>query len=292
MGAPTPGPALSRLLFPIHRASLPSMPTVNIIGAGRVGRTFLRLLGPQAQDIASATRASADAAARETGHGRATDLDAMRPADIWLLTVPDTRIADAAAALAETSAPPAVAIHCSGFHTAHIMAPLGEQGWHLASAHPNLSFADPATAAENFPGTPCGLEGDPEAVEAVETLLTHLGAVPFRIASEQKALYHAAAVFSNNFATVLQAIAREAWKDAGVPDAIATELNASLLNATAENVLRHGPVDALTGPAARGDADVVDAQAAVVTEWNAEAGGLYLALSRLAARLKATGTTR
>ena len=265
------------------------MTTANIIGAGRVGRTFLRLLGEDAQDIASATRASAELAVRETGNGVATDLAEMRPADIWLLTVPDTRIAEAADALAQTQAPPAIAIHCSGFHTADIMAPLRAKGWHLASAHPNLSFADPEGAAARFPGTPCGIEGDVEAVAVIETILRDLGALPFRIASERKALYHAAAVFSNNFATVCQAIARAAWKDAGVPDEIAADLNASLLNATAENVIRHGPVAALTGPAARGDTAVVQAQANCVADWNEEAGRLYRDLSALAARLKSTG---
>lgn len=265
------------------------MPTFNIIGAGRVGRTFLRLLGDQAQDVASATRSTAETAVRETGQGHATDLPYMRPADIWLLTVPDTQIANAAQSLAETDAPPSVGIHCSGFHTAEVMSPLRTKGWRLASAHPNLSFADPEIAAANFSGTPCGVEGDPQAVDVIEALLIDLGAQPFRIASDQKALYHAAAVFSNNFATVLQAIALAAWKDAGVPDDIAADLNASLLNATAENVIRQGPIDALTGPAARGDTAVVEAQAERVGLWSEEAGRLYRDLSELAARLKSTG---
>ncbi len=268
------------------------MPSVNIIGAGRVGRTFLRLLGPRVVNVASATRTSAEAAVAETGHGHVADLGEMAPADIWFLTVPDTKIAEAAKALARTAAPPAIAVHCSGFHTGEVMAPLRAKGWHLASAHPNLSFADPDSAAARFSGTPCGIEGDPEATAAVEALLTDLGALCFPIASDQKALYHAAAVFSNNFATVLQAIAREAWAEAGVPDDIARQLNASLLNATAENVARHGPAEALTGPAARGDEAVVARQGDEVTAWHPAAGALYRDLSAMAARLKRTGRTR
>ncbi|MEO1536746.1 MAG: DUF2520 domain-containing protein [Pseudomonadota bacterium] len=264
------------------------MKTVNIIGAGRVGRTFLRLFGPRVQDIASATRASADAAVATTGHGQASDLGHLRPADIWILTVPDTQIAIASEALAETAAP-AIAIHCSGFHPAEIMAPLRRTGWHVASAHPNLSFADPDAAARRFAGTPCGVEGDDIAVAAIEPILVGLGAKTFRIASDQKALYHAAAVFSNNLATVLQAIARDAWRDAGVPDDIAAALNKSLLDTTAENVAKYGPQDALTGPAARGDTAVVEAQASQVAAWNTEAGAVYRRLSAMAMRLKTTG---
>lgn len=268
------------------------MARVNIIGAGRVGRTLLRLLGPQVGDVASATRASAETAVSETGHGQAADLGEMASADIWFLTVPDTKISEAAEALARTAALPAIAVHCSGFHTGDEMAPLRGKGWHLASAHPNLSFADPETAAARFAGTPCGIEGDPIATAAVDALLTELGAVCFPIASGRKALYHAAAVFSNNFATVLQAVAREAWEEAEVPEDIARQLNASLLNATAENVARHGPAEALTGPAARGDEMVVARQAEEVTAWRQDAGALYRDLSAMAARLKRTGKTR
>ncbi len=266
------------------------MPSVNIIGAGRVGRTFLSLLGDQVQDISSATRKSADEAVLKSGHGHAADLADMRAADLWLLTVPDTEIAMAAQSLADTQDGASIAIHCSGFHCAEIMEPLRQKGWHLASAHPNLSFAEPEIAALHFPGTPCGLEGDALAIEATEMLLGKLGAHTFRIPSARKALYHAAAVFSNNFATILQAIAREAWKEAGVPDEVAAQINESLLNATAENVSSLGPVGALTGPAARGDMAVVEAQAQQVADWNAEAGQLYSDLSQLALRLKSTGS--
>ena len=160
-----------------------------------------------------------------------------------------------------------------------------------AYAHPVLSFADAEVAAERFPGTYCGVEGDAEALIAVRTLLTRLGAQPFAISSDSKILYHAAAVFSNNFTTVLQAIAREAWQAAGVSDNVAQALNASLLRATVENIEHLGPRASLTGPAARGDLETVELQLRSVVEWHAQAGRLYAELSDMAARLKASGST-
>lgn len=266
------------------------MTTINIIGAGRVGRTFLRLFGTRIHDVASTSLASAENAVSEAGFGRAAKLSDTAPADFWFLTVPDNQIGPVSEKLARTTTKPAIAIHCSGYHRAEVMAPLREKGWHLASAHPNLSFADPDTAAAGFADTPCGIEGDTNALDATETLFKSVGAHTFRIASDQKALYHAAAVFSNNFATVLQAIAREAWAEAGVPDDVAERLNSSLLDATAQNVSRLGPVAALTGPAARGDAAVVTAQCAAVTQWNEDAGELYRRLSEMALRLKTTNS--
>lgn len=265
------------------------MTTINIIGAGRVGRTFLRLFGTRIRDVASTTLASAENAVSDAGFGRAAVPSDMAPADVWFLTVPDTQIWPVSEKLALTTIQPAIAIHCSGYHTAEAMAPLRAKGWSLASVHPNLSFADPDTAAAGFAGTPCGIEGDTPALDPAETLFKSIGASTFQIASDQKALYHAAAVFSNNFATVLQAIAREAWAEAGVPDDVAERLNTSLLDATEQNVSRLGPVAALTGPAARGDTAVVTAQGATVTQWNEDAGELYRRLSEMAARLKSTG---
>lgn len=270
-------------------SSVFTMPAVNIIGAGRVGRTFLSLLGSDVRHVASRTLEAAEQSVSDTGYGRAVSLESAEDADFWLLTVPDCAITDVATALAAMGRAPATAVHCSGFHRAEVMAPLKEAGWDLASAHPNLSFADPAVAATRFAGTPCGIEGDPAAVEKVEDLVRSIGGTPFRISSDQKVLYHAAAVFSNNFATVLQAVARDAWRDAGVPEAMLDEIHASLLTATVENVLKAGPRDALTGPAARGDCAVVADQAEAVTAWHKDAGQIYRMLSAMAAELKASG---
>ena len=273
------------------------MTLINLIGAGRVGETLLRLMAANPavtlQDVFRTNRAYAEMAVTSAGAGRIVGkITDMSPADIWFLTVPDTQIVVVAEQLAAVGALPAIAVHCSGFHAADVMVPLRTAGWQLVSAHPNRSFADPASAAADFPGTPVGIEGDAEAADQVDALMTELGGRTFRVASDQKALYHAAAVFSNNFATVLQAVAREAWRDAGVPDDIAEALNATLLSATARNVEQLGPQAALTGPAARGDSEVIARQGACVAEWHPEAGRLYAMLTEMAKSLKENGETR
>lgn len=275
---------------------------LNLIGPGRVGRTLLGLFkhcpGVVVQDVASANPDTAIEAVRAAGVGQAAGLAEMRPADIWILAVPDTRIEEAAADLARVCADhpvndkSPVVFHCSGFHASSELAPLAALGWHVASVHPVLSFADPDTAIRQFEGTYCGIEGDSVAEAEVWPLLEQIGGRPFRIRSSSKSLYHAAAVISNNFAVVLQAIAREAWDEAGVSPDVAEALNEGLLRATCENVTASGPQEALTGPAARGDRNVVESQGREVAEWHPEAGELYRVLSEMAFRLKSTGGTR
>ncbi len=276
--------------------------SVNIIGAGRVGQTFARLLQDRAgyvlQDVSSARGASAKALVRAVGQGRAVDdLAEVRPAEIWLLTVPDTQIASVAGQLAEvfqarakpTASP--FAFHCSGFFPADQMAALRQLNWRLASVHPVLSFADLKVAETQFQGALCGVEGDSDASGVATALFETLGATCFPISSDRKSLYHAAAVISNNFTVVLQAVAREAWESAGVPDHIARQLNETLLRGTCENVCAQGPQAALTGPAARGDDFVVKTQGQDVSNWNPRAGRVYSDLSKLAKSLSKSGKT-
>lgn len=271
--------------------------TINLIGTGRVGQTIFRLLADTGdydiQDVYSRTTAKADAAVDFIGAGTTvTALEMMRPADIWFVTVPDTQISTVAGELAAVvSERPAIAIHCSGFLPASALQPLGERGWKLVSAHPVLSFADPAISIDHFAGIYCGLEGDPEGVETAAGLFSRIGARPFAIKTSGKALYHAAAVLSNNLTVVLQAAAREAWAEAGVPEEVIGDLHAGLLRSGLENVLALGPAEALTGPAARNDWSVVERQHRAVEAWHPEMGAAYIELSRMARRLKAGGST-
>ena len=270
------------------------MTSFNVIGCGRVGQTLAALLhqrGPvQVQDLYSRSFSSAEQAAQVVGAGQpVANLADMRAADVWLLSVPDAQVAAAAQALADAQGAKlagALVFHNSGFLSAAELQPLQALGCHVASAHPVLNFASPDTGVRQFAGTPCGLEGDAPALAWLHTALSAIGGRCFEIASADKPLYHAAAVFSSNFTVVLQGIAQDAWQSAGVPPELMRPLTEALLKSTVDNVLAMGPAQALTGPAARGDTAVVQAQGQIVQSWNAPAGEAYALLSQLAAELK------
>lgn len=270
------------------------MTSFNVIGCGRVGQTLAALLHQQAQaqvqDLYSRSFSSAEQAAKFVGAGQPlAELAQMRNADVWLLSVPDAQVGVAAQALADAQGAKlagSLVFHNSGFLSAAVLLPLQALGCHVASAHPVLNFASPDTGVRQFAGTPCGLEGDVTALAWLHTALSAIGGRCFEIASADKPLYHAAAVFSSNFTVVLQGIAQDAWQSAGVPPELMRPLTEALLKSTVDNVLAMGPAKALTGPAARGDTAVVQAQGKVVKQWNAPAGDLYALLSQLAAELK------
>ncbi len=273
-----------------HAASKP-LPKLNLIGAGRVGQTLAHLAAKrktvQVQDVLTTSLASAQAACSFIGEGRAVEnIQAMRPADLWMIATPDAQIGEAAQALADCiGATPTLVFHCSGALSSNTLEPLRTQGALLVSAHPILSFATPALACAQWAGTPCALEGDAAAIAVLGPLLTNLGAQCFEIQSEDKLLYHAGAVFATNFLPVLQSVAEAAWKKAGVPDEIIQRLRASLLANAVNNIVGLGPHAALTGPAARGDLSAIARQSQAVSQWDGQAGEAYSALSTLGLRL-------
>lgn len=266
------------------------MTSLNIIGAGRVGQTLGRLWASagvfQIQAVLARSKATAQQARDFIGAGQAvTDLNSLPAADVWLLSVPDSQIAPVAQALATLGKPTALVCHCSGALGSSELAPLGQLGWQVASAHPLLSFAQPERAVTQFAGTPCALEGDAAALAVLQDAFTRIGGRCFSLAAQDKLLYHAGAVMATNFLPVLQDLAEQLWQRSGMPDDLAQQLRHTLLNNAVNNIVALGPQAALTGPAARGDTTLVARQQQALADWNPQVGEAYAALSQLAAQL-------
>ena len=276
-------------------------PTLNLIGAGRVGQTLAHLWHRHKtftiQDILTTQLQSAEAACATIGAGTpVVSVQAMRPADIWMIAVPDAQIEIAVATLQQlntaqqvhTSGQSPIIFHCSGALSASLLTSLATLGFCTASAHCILSFASVPAALQQFNGTACALEGDAIACQFLQLAFTSIGAQCFQVQSENKVLYHAAAVFATNFLPVIQKVAEDAWLASGVPDKLIPQLRASLLQNAAQNIIRLSPAHALTGPAARGDIQAIEKQAGVVNAWDMLAGNAYIALSQLALRIQAS----
>ena len=262
---------------------------LNIIGSGRVGRTLGALLQRAqlctVQDVLSAEVATAVAAVAFIGAGRAVRiLGDLHAANLWLLTPPDAAIASTAAALAATGRVRHgdVAFHCSGSLPSGILAPLAAAGAQVASAHPLKSFADPATAVQTFAGTHCAAEGDAAALAVLTPLFEQLGARVAVIDPAGKTLYHAASVLVCNDLTALLEAGLRVYEKAGIDRATAQAMMEPLVRETLDNVFALGTTRALTGPVARGDADVLARQLAALHALDARIAEAYRALNQVA----------
>ncbi|MRW90087.1 DUF2520 domain-containing protein [Duganella sp. FT80W] len=258
--------------------------TVNLIGAGNVGRVLGRLLAAQdgfrIQQVLTRSATSARQAVDFIGAGSAIDDYAqLQPAAIHILAVGDDQIVPACAALARAvPLKDSIVFHCSGALASDRLQAARDAGALVASVHPIRSFADPAGVAAQFAGTFCGIEGDDGALAVLTPALQAIGAQPVTIDAAAKTVYHAAAVFASNYLVTVLDAALRAYQAAGIPEAVARQLAQPLATESMANVFRLGAAAALSGPIARGDLATVARQQEAVSAWDAPTGALYRSL--------------
>jgi predicted short-subunit dehydrogenase-like oxidoreductase (DUF2520 family) len=182
--------------------------------------------------------------------GAGVDGADLSDADVVVFATPDTALVSVAAL--HDLRPDQVALHLSGALPSTVLAPTGAR---TAGLHPLRAFADLDTSAAALPGTWCFVEG--AAVDVAERLASDFGGRSVRIDTAGKVKYHAAAAIASNFTVTLLGWARELFAQAGVGEADALAALSALAAGAVENVARVGLPDALTGPAARGDVEIV-----------------------------------
>ena len=268
------------------------MKTLNIIGAGRVGRTLAALWRQRGVfvigSVVNRTPASACDAVALIGAGRVADaLVVMKPADVWMLTTPDGEIAHTAQALAASGLLRAgdVVFHCSGALPSGDLRSVLRAGVHVAGVHPLKSFADPANAMRTFAGTCCASEGEPAALSVLKPAFEQIGAHVSEINPQFKTIYHAASVMVCNYLTALMEAGLQCYEKAGLPRETASAMMEPLVRETVDNVFKLGTVKALTGPIARGDHTVVAWQLQALQTFDPRIAEIYRALGAMAVEL-------
>ena len=175
--------------------------------------------------------------------------------EVVILAVRDDAITPLATSLATARAitDRHVVLHLSGVQGQEALGPLVTTCAALGSFHPLQTIVEPELAPARLKGAWAAVEGMPRAVEAGERIAQDLGMRPFRIATKSKAIYHAGAVFASNYLVVVEAIAQRLLRHAGLSDADAWAALRPLVEGTFENLSRHEPREALTGPVVRAD---------------------------------------
>lgn len=271
------------------------MQTLNIIGAGRVGRTLAFLWKAKhvfvVQDVLTGSIRSAGSAVSFIGEGHAVAMLAeMRPADVWMIATPDRHIVSVAENLALTGILRAqdIVFHCSGSMTSGDLSAAAAQGASVASVHPLKTFADPGDAVRTFTGTFCVVEGEGTALDVLAPAFERIGGRIAQIDPQFKTVYHAASVIVCNYLTALLETGLRCYEKAGLPRATAADMMEPLVRETLENVFRLGTASALTGPVARGDDPVVASHVAALSSWDRRIAAIYRDLGAIAVELART----
>jgi predicted short-subunit dehydrogenase-like oxidoreductase (DUF2520 family) len=265
------------------------MHTLNVVGAGRVGRTLASLWTEKhtflVQDVLDGTAEGARSAVAFIGEGTpVAALGAMRPADVWMITTPDRAIVTVARDIAATGMlrRENVVFHCSGSLASAELEAAIRLGIPVASIHPLKSFAEPAEAVRTFAGTPCAAEGDRAALQVLVPAFERIGGRVSEIDPRFKTIYHAASVIVCNYLAALLETGLRCYEKAALDRATATRMIEPIARETLENVLELGAARALTGPIARGDHAVVASHLRALDAWDVRIASIYRELGLIA----------
>jgi len=260
---------------------------VSIIGSGRLGTALgVALLhrGYSVESLVARRVRRARSAARLLDADiqvlAAKELRSLRAADVFLITVPDDQIASVAEEMTGLEFT-ATALHTSGALSSTVLAPLRKRGWKTGSIHPLLSVSNPSDPIE---GAFWSVEGDQSAVRAGKVIVRDLGGQSFFMRSEDKPLYHAAAVMVSGNVTALFDVALEMLSECGLKRTTARNILLPLIASTVRNLETKDPAQALTGTFSRGDLETVKRHLAALKR-NPDALELYRLLGKRSLKL-------
>ena len=272
----------------------PARLSVGIVSAGRVGAALGFALERAGHVVVACSAVSH--ASRERARRRLPDTailpvhEVAARAELVLLAVPDAELASVVSGLAATQAvrPKTIVVHTSGANGIGVLAPLTEQGCLPLAVHPAMTFTGSDEDIERLSDSCFGVTAADDVGYAIgQSLVLEIGGEPFRVREDARTLYHAALAHAGNHIVTVVADAVEALRAAlwgqellgqalvdDAPGGIAERVIGPLTRAAVENTLQRGQA-ALTGPVARGDADVVAAHLRALAEVDPQLAQAY-----------------
>ena len=258
------------------------MPTVAIIGVGRVGGAISIALSSGDNVVEHLIGKVSDISL-----GIIT-LDEIHTisSDIVIISVNDDAIEAVSQEISKKIAQSAVVLHTSGSLSSDVLSVVRDAGCSVGSMHPLASISSSELGSERFRGAYFCIEGDPRAIAVASKLVKHLGGIEFTIPSTSKALYHAAAVTASGHVTALIDLAAQMMNIAGVPAENSLQILIPLIRSTIANISDQGTEVAITGPFARADIGVFERQrASILTNLTYDEAEIYFNLARRSLRL-------
>ncbi len=259
---------------------------ITIVGPGRAGMSLALAASAAGHRITSVVGRERERTAAAAGLVSASARlvgEELPTGDLLVIAVRDAAITSAAASLGDVSGFTA-AVHLSGFTPVAALAPLGAMVGGLGSFHPLQTLPSAEAGAGRLAGAHIAVTADEPLRTTLHGLAISLGSIPFDLADDAKALYHAAAAAAANFPLASLTMASDLFAAAGVPFAAARPL----VEAVVANAFDLGPRAALTGPVARGDeatvAGQLDAVEAGAPEWRTAFVAFVRELARISGR--------
>lgn len=229
--------------------------TISFVGAGNLGTHLAFALQAAGHDIACVcanTQASADTLVKRLKLPQecaVTEIGMLKPADLYVLAVPDRVISDISSAWPSVLRQ-GVVVHTSG---ATPMDELRTTGLRYGVLYPMQTFSKSKDV--DFKSIPCFVEGcDTEVVKTLVAVGQSVSDVVRELDSTNRCLLHVAAVFACNFTNHLYTLAFDLLERQGIDP----KCLIPLIDETAEKIHTIHPQNAQTGPALRKDLTTIN----------------------------------
>jgi predicted short-subunit dehydrogenase-like oxidoreductase (DUF2520 family) len=229
---------------------------IGFIGAGKVGTALAVLLNRKDYSVAAIYDHTRQSSERlnvlvNTCHVMGNSQQVADIADLTFITTPDSAIQSVAS---QTKwSPNKIVVHCSGADSTAILDKAQKEGASVGVFHPLQTFAGISQAIENIPGTTFAIEAEEPLLTTLKEMAVSLGGSWIQLKAEDKAAYHAAAVFASNYLVTLVKMAADLWQTFDIHSDEAIKALLPLIRGTLHNIETIGLPQCLTGPIARGD---------------------------------------
>lgn len=269
------------------------LPTIAIVGAGKVGVSLAQSFRRNGYPVTLASRTPKKTAQRL----KLTELiintseQAVKNADITLLAVTDQAVESVCNSLTSHYKPGSIVAHCSGAMDSQALSVATRQGCLTCSVHPLNTFPNLPAAmrlmANNAHNTYLYSEGDKKALQIILPHFKILGFHPVEISTQAKPLYHAACVFACNYLTTLMDISLQTAEAADLDRGVFWQAVQPLIQATLTNISQDGTAAALSGPIARGDHTTVKTHLSELDAVSDEVRNMYATMAIQTVKLAA-----
>lgn len=210
-----------------------------IIGAGNVGTNLVHAFerkGIKAELVRARALCT-----------QPSDAGLVPAADVYIYAVADNALREV---VSHVDGPKALHLHTSGSMPIEVF---GSDKPHAGVLYFFQSFSK-AHLIDDWSGIPCFIEGrNIDDLAAIYSLAQCLTSRIYEADCHDRERLHIAGVFANNYTNLMYRIASEVLKDTQIP----FEALLPLIDQTAAKVHTMRPADAQTGPAQRGDEEVM-----------------------------------
>jgi predicted short-subunit dehydrogenase-like oxidoreductase (DUF2520 family) len=225
--------------------------TITLVGAGNVAWHLARGLsskGYEIRQVWSRTHESASELAYRIGASPVTDLQLLeQDVDLFIIAISDSAIGEISGKLHISNS---LVVHTSGSVAMSEIAGISAS---YGVLYPLQTFSKhiPVNLAE----VPFCLEASDEvSLRRIRQLAQSLSTSIHHVNSEQRLLLHVSAVFASNYSNFMYMLASDILEAQG----LSFDLLKPLVAETAHKVLTSKPSRVQTGPAKRGDSNVLD----------------------------------